>query len=189
MNQTFIVLVVKVSDITHLEIFRPISLCNIVYKILSKIVVNRMKPILKKAISPTQNKFVLGWFFLDLVITSHNVLYSMKRRENLGMTMKLDISKAYDNVRREFLVKIIRKFNFGEKFILLIRGMINNTKLFVLTNGTTSDFFSIGRGLHQGYPLSHYLFIMVAEILRRNILAMVACVGLIFCMVNFPLFR
>lgn len=77
LSQTYTVMVPKTGEPTHLEEFRPFNLCNTIYKIISKVAVNCIKPILDKAISPTWNGFSLGHQFLDIVITSQKVLHFM----------------------------------------------------------------------------------------------------------------
>lgn len=98
LNNTFIVLVPKVPDPKFITDYCPISLCNSVYKIFSKVVVDRMKPLLDRCISPSHKGFVLGRQILDVIITSHEVIHSMEKSRNPGMAFKLDISKAYDKV-------------------------------------------------------------------------------------------
>lgn len=97
--------------------FRPISLCNTFYKILTKILVGRIKPLLEKIISTTQKGFVLGRQILDAAIATHEIIHSMDRSKVLGMDFKLDISKAYEKVNWSFLIKILDKMGFNEKVI------------------------------------------------------------------------
>jgi len=91
LKKTFIVLVPKINDPTQLEDFRSISLCNTIYKIFSKVMVNRMKPILNTTISLTKNGFFLVRKILDTMITSHEVLHSMEISVNPAMVIKLDM--------------------------------------------------------------------------------------------------
>ena len=134
----------------------------------------RMKPILDKIISPTQNGFILGRQILDAVIASHEVLNSMEKSGNPSMALKVDIPKAYDKVRMKFLIKILMRLGFGGHFISLIDVLTNTVQFLVIVNGSLGPFFLKKRGIRQGNLLSPYLFIMVAEILGRNILELVA---------------
>ena len=91
LNQTFILLIPKKEDPRHLEDFRPISLCKKIYKVLTKIMDNYIKPLLDNFIGPNHNDFFLGQQILDVIITTHEVIYSMERSRNPIMFFKLDI--------------------------------------------------------------------------------------------------
>lgn len=79
-------------------VFSPISLCNTAYKIFSKVLINRLKPLLDMIINRCQNGFVPGRQILDATITIHEIIHSIEKIKNQGMAFKLDISKAYDRV-------------------------------------------------------------------------------------------
>ena len=102
-NKTFIALVPKNPDPLNLNDFRPISLCNTIYKVVAKVLVNRLKPFLGKIIGSPQKGFVPGRQILDAAITTHEVIHSMEKSREPGMAFKLDISKAYDKVNWDFL--------------------------------------------------------------------------------------
>lgn len=76
-NQTFLVLIPKIDFPKRLKDFRPISLCNVIYKLVTKIVVNRLKPILPAIISLNQGSFVPGSLASDNIIVAQDVIYSM----------------------------------------------------------------------------------------------------------------
>lgn len=90
-NKTYIVLVPKNDNPTSMLDFRTISLCNTFYKILTKILVNKIKPLPKKLISPTQKGFVLGRQILDASISTHEIIHSMDKRKAPCMAFKLDL--------------------------------------------------------------------------------------------------
>lgn len=98
-NSTSITLVPKIQESTLLKDFRPISLCNTIYKISSKVLVNRLKPFLDFLICPSQKGFVPGRKILDATISTHEVIHSMDKIRKPGMVLKLDIFKAYDRVK------------------------------------------------------------------------------------------
>ncbi|KAL6145213.1 hypothetical protein ACLB2K_055901 [Fragaria x ananassa] len=99
LNKTNIVLIPKVSLLESVNQFRPISLCNNFLKILSKLLANRLKPILPCIISKQQNTFVEGRQIQDNIIIAHEAYHYLKLKKsksNHEMTLKLDMNKAYD---------------------------------------------------------------------------------------------
>ncbi|KAK9993463.1 hypothetical protein SO802_023166 [Lithocarpus litseifolius] len=114
-NHTNIVLIPKVKNPERMSQFRPISLCNVIYKIISKVLANRLKQVLPQIISPTQSAFVLGRLITDNVLVAYETLHTMhsrKKGKKGYMALKLDISKAYDRVEWHFLHRIMEKLGF-----------------------------------------------------------------------------
>ena len=92
--------------------FRPIALCNVIYKIISKVIANLLKPLLPKLICPEQLGFVEGRQILDGVILVHEVIHSLKSTQKLGMLIKLDIETAYDKFNWQFMGKMLEAYGF-----------------------------------------------------------------------------
>lgn len=114
-NNTLITLIPKARNPDCMKNPKPISLCNVVYKIISKILSRRLKVILPKIISPTQSAFVPGRLLTDNVFLAHEVIHHMrnKRRGNEAYaTVKLDMSKAYDRVEWHFLEAMMTRMGF-----------------------------------------------------------------------------
>ena len=120
LNHTNIVLIPKVKQPEKMYDFRPISLCNVMYKIISKILANRLKYILLSVISPTQSAFVPGRLITDNVLLAYETLHAMhtrKKGKKGSLSLKLDISKAYDRMEWPFLKGIMEKLGFPKRWI------------------------------------------------------------------------
>ena len=100
LNKTYIVLIPKIQGPKTLGNFRPISLCNTIYKVVTKIIVARLRPLLEKLISPLQMAFVPGRKGIDNAIIAQEVIHSLgKKKEKVGyMVLKIDLEKAYDKL-------------------------------------------------------------------------------------------
>eukprot|EP00253_Pinus_taeda_P013015 PITA_13015 len=97
-NSTFLALIPKVEEAKTPDKFRPISLCNVIYKIISKVIANRLKSILPGIISEEQSGYVEGRQILDNILLAQEMIHSLHSRKEAGMLMQLDLSKAYDKV-------------------------------------------------------------------------------------------
>ena len=165
LNATFLVLVPKGRTVVDLKELRPISLVGSLYKILSKVLANRIKRVMSLVISQSQNAFVEGRQILDAVLIANEAVDSSLRGKEKGILCKLDIEKAYDHIRWDFLLQMLERMGFGSKWIRWINWCISTATFSVLINGSPSGFFRSSRGLRQGDPLSPYLFVIGMEAL------------------------
>jgi hypothetical protein len=149
--------------------FRPISLCNISYKIISKILANRLKSTVHKIISPLQSTFVPKRSIQDNIIIAHELLHSFKlKRGKCGfMFLKMDMEKAFDKMEWNLILSIMQHLGFHVTWLQWIKSCISSPSFSILLNGSPFGLFSPSRGLRQRDPLSPFLFILGSELLSR----------------------
>jgi len=119
-NETAIVLIPKVAHPERLSEFPPISLCNVLYKIVSKCLVNRLRPFLQELISPNQSAFVPGRLITDNALIAFECLFAIQKSSSARTNFcayKLDLSKAYDRVDWSFLEKALLKLGFSSSWV------------------------------------------------------------------------
>lgn len=169
MNSTFIALILKVSKLTSFDVFRPISLCNFIYKLISKSIAERLKPFLAKVITPEQFGFLHHHQILDVVGVTQEGIHSIKTKKLPAILLKLDLIKAYDKIDWNFLRLLLLQIGLDQELVCWIMACVTNVQFSVLVNGAPSSFFHSSRGLRQGCPLSPLLFILVMDSLSRLI--------------------
>lgn len=165
-NATLIALIPKVDQPLNVGEFRPISLCNVLYKCISKILANRIKDCLNVIVDENQNAFIPGRRISDNILLTQELFKGYHRHQGKPRcAFKVDIRKAYDSVSWEFLFEALQLFGFPEKMVGWIKECVSTPCYSVIVNGEAHGFFKAEKGLRQGDPLSPYLFTLVMQVL------------------------
>lgn len=170
-KSTFIALIVKSDHPTSFNDFRPISLCNCLYKIIVKIIENLLKLILSNHISFEQFTFLQHKQIHEAIATAQELLHSIQMRKLKGMVLKVDLSKAFDKTNRLYIRLLLTHLGFPYSITKWIMCCIMDVSYSVLLNGEAIPFFVSERGLRQGCPLSPLIFLLIMEGLSRAIIS------------------
>eukprot|EP00253_Pinus_taeda_P010718 PITA_10718 len=162
-NSTSIALIPKSDSPSSFDDYRPISLCNYIYNIISKIIANRLRPILSRNIAPQQFAFLEDRQIHEAIGSAQEALHSIWSKHLKSIILKIDLSKAFDRVSWLYIKMLLIHLGLPHHFITWIMACITTPTFSVLINGSASHFFHCERGLRQGCPLSPLLFLIVME--------------------------
>lgn len=167
-NATTLMMIPKSECAQTVGEFRPIACCNVIYKVISKVLANRLAPILDRIVDKTQSAFVKGRLISDNIHLAEQFLRQYERKSvSPRCLLKIDIRKAYDSVDWGFMLDVMRGLNFPERFCGWIRECISTPSYSIALNGKVREFFPGMQGLRQGDPLSPYLIVLCIEYLSR----------------------
>ncbi|CAL1407561.1 unnamed protein product [Linum trigynum] len=175
-SESTLVLIPKVEKPEMVSQLRPISLNNVSLKTITKALTSRLKPLMRKLVSPRQNSFIPGRQTTDNVIVVQEVLHSLHKRRGKkgGLVLKIDLEKAYDRLRWDFLRDTLKEVGLPSTWISGIMHCVEQNRMRILWNGQLSQPIAPTRGVRQGDPLSPYLFVLCMERLSHLIDELVA---------------
>ncbi len=157
------------KNLLSVKNWRPITLLNVDYKILSKLLAQRVSAVLPSLISYDQIGCMKGRYIGQHIRQLWDVMIQTKRQHIPGFVISLDVEKAHDSTNWSFMDKILAKFGFGKVFRQWIQNMVVDTMCTVATNGYHAPWFPVERGWRQGDPLAPPLFLLAMEILAIQI--------------------
>lgn len=169
-NSTVISLIPKVPGADKLSDFRPISLCNTIYKVISKIIASRLQVLTPLAVQRNQVGFVKGRNLCENVLLASELVSDFNKEGIVSRgCLQIDITKAYDNVDWRFLLNILDAFELPAMLKNWIELCISSPHYSVALNGELVGFFQGKKGLRQGDPISSSLFVIVMDILYKQL--------------------
>jgi hypothetical protein len=155
----------KDKDVRLLGNWRPISLLNTDYKILTEVLASMLQNALKEIISPDQTGYIKGRNIGENIRLIDDIIQYSLQSQTKGYLVLLDFEKAFDSVNIAFLKKTLELYEFGPQFRKWIEVLYTEVSSCVTNNGHASEFFPVSKGIRQGCPLSSMLFIIVVELL------------------------
>ena len=175
------------QDNRFLSNWRPISLLQTDYKILTKALALRLQNVLPNIVNPDQVGYIPGRYIGVNIRTLNDLMIYTAREQIPGYIVQVDFEKAFDSIEWNFLFKTLEVFNFGPKFVSWIKTLYTDISSCVGNNGYYSNFFKLKRGIRQGCLISALLFLLVAEILAINLRKSTRIKGLKLCNTTFKI--
>ena len=177
MTRAIIILLPKNNEKELLKNWRPVSLLCVDYKILTKIISNRLKTTLDQAISKEQTCGIPNCSIFSNLLTILELIYNSNTKNTQSYIVSIDQKKAFDKLDKEFLYKIMERLGYSKTFINFIKKIYQNTESMICNNGFLSSPFPLTRGVRQGCPLSLLLYIINGEVINLNVKSNTKIVG------------
>eukprot|EP01018_Ginkgo_biloba_P004193 Gb_26363 [translate_table: standard] len=162
-NATMVSLIPEIPKPSMLKHWRPISLCNVSHKLITKVLAVRMSSSINELIDDSQSAFVKGRKIVNSITMASECLHTERTQKKGMMILKADTSKAYDTLEWDYLLSMLCLKGVGAQNLKWFVACLKTTNMAILINGRMTESFSISKGIKQGCPLSLYLFTIIAE--------------------------
>lgn len=151
--------------------FRPSGSCNITYRVINKVLVNKIKEVLPSLISPNQSSFVVGRHTTDNIVISQELVHTMRKlkRKQFYMASKVDLEKVYDRLKWSFIYNTLMDVVLPSQMINLIMDYVTSASFQIFWNGEARDKFHPSRGIRQGTTLSLFICFMVGKVISIDL--------------------
>ena len=149
----------------YISNYRPITLLNCDYKIISKVINNRIYGLLSKLVNYNQGGFIRGRNIGDNIRLMFDIINYANRKKVPGAVLSIDLCKAFDSLKWSFIFEMLKLYGFGSKIINWIKILYKKPKCRVINNNYLSHFFDIEKGVRQGDPFSPTIFVLCIEYL------------------------
>ena len=159
----------KERDLNYVKNWRPIILFNTDYKILAKVMANRLKAVISGIVHNDQTGFIKSRLISTNLRKILDIMEHTKNENLAGILVAIDFEKAFDRVEYSALLTILKWFNCGEVFCSWVKLLFTDIKLATLNNGYTSQYFTPSRALFQGNPITSFLFVIVIKLLATQL--------------------
>ena len=169
LRHSIISLIYKSGEKTRLTNYRPISLTNMDFRILTQVLAKRLQPIMKHIISDEQTAYVKGRFISNNIRLLDDVYNFCEILNQEGVLISLDFKKAFDSLEWRFIEKCLEMLNFGPKFIDIFRLIYNKPTFSIKNNNWITKPQTMSRGIRQGCSVSALIFILSTEIMTQKI--------------------
>lgn len=158
-NATILSLIPKVENAQQMKEFRLIACCNLLYKVISKVLAGRLQVLMPEVIEPNQSAFVKGRLLLENVLLASELVNGYhKPSTSPRCAIKFDISKVFDTVKWSFITSVLKAMNLPDQFIRWINICISTASFSVAVNCSLEGFFTSTRGIRQGWSLCLPIF-------------------------------
>ncbi|XP_050238155.1 uncharacterized protein LOC126687642 [Mercurialis annua] len=165
-NSSFMVLIPTVIGSSDIKDFRPISLVNCLYKLLSKTLSLRLAPLLSSLVSESQHAFLKGRSILECSMIANELIHLANRRKEKLLVLKLDFQKAFDSIDWLYLLTVMRCMGFPQLWLDWMFYRLSSATSSILVNGSPVAPITLQRGVRQGDSISPYLFVIAVEGLK-----------------------
>ena len=158
------------KDLLFIKNWRPLTLLNTLYKLISSCMSCRLKSVLSRLLGAHQKAYIPDRFISEVTRNLYDTFFHAKRHKLPGIALMVDFEKAFDSVSFEFILTTLKLFGFGPFFTSWIQILLGNTENsnfngVTVVNGHVSNQFKIQRGCRQGDPIAGYLFVLCIEVL------------------------